>query len=242
MSSQEVKQTLKNLDPDTRYIIRVRTVNPFGVASEWSEALDYTTGGEAESTTAETVVAGAGLYLSNDIEVNIGEGTGIQVNDDSIQISPSYVGQTTITTLGTITTGTWSATAIAVGYGGTGLTTYATGDIIYASSPSALARLAAASSGNVLLSGTSPSWGKVDLTAHITGILPIANGGTAASDIVNARINLGLGTSAVLDVDTDGTLAANSDTKIATQKATKTYVDAKTIDDASALALLLMGA
>lgn len=35
------------------------------------------------------------------------------------------------------------------------------------------------------------------------------------------------GTAASLDFDTDGTLAANSDAKIATQKATKTYVDGK---------------
>jgi hypothetical protein len=37
----------------------------------------------------------------------------------------------------------------------------------------------------------------------------------------------GLGTASTLDFDTDGTLAANSDAKIATQKATKTYVDGK---------------
>jgi hypothetical protein len=38
-----------------------------------------------------------------------------------------------------------------------------------------------------------------------------------------------LGTAAARNLDTDGTLAANSDTKIATQKATKTYVDAAVI-------------
>lgn len=37
----------------------------------------------------------------------------------------------------------------------------------------------------------------------------------------------GTGTAGTLDYDTDGALAANSDAKIATQKATKTYVDAK---------------
>jgi hypothetical protein len=37
----------------------------------------------------------------------------------------------------------------------------------------------------------------------------------------------GLGTAAELASDTDGTLAANSDAKIATQKATKTYADTK---------------
>jgi hypothetical protein len=36
----------------------------------------------------------------------------------------------------------------------------------------------------------------------------------------------GLGTASTLASDTDGTLAANSDSRVATQKATKTYVDA----------------
>src|SRR3954468_16331376 len=39
-----------------------------------------------------------------------------------IDISAAYVGQTSITTLGTITTGTWHGTVIGVVYGGTGLT------------------------------------------------------------------------------------------------------------------------
>lgn len=38
-------------------------------------------------------------------------------------ISSSYVGQTSITTLGTITTGVWNGTAIAIANGGTGATT-----------------------------------------------------------------------------------------------------------------------
>ena len=40
----------------------------------------------------------------------------------TIDISSSYVGQATITTLGTVTTGTWNGTTIATSYGGTGLT------------------------------------------------------------------------------------------------------------------------
>lgn len=40
-----------------------------------------------------------------------------------------------------------------------------------------------------------------------------------------ARTNLGLGSSATLNVDTDGTLSANSDTRVPSQKAVKSYVD-----------------
>jgi hypothetical protein len=57
----------------------------------------------------------------------------------------------------------------------------------------------------------------------------LTTAGKALLDDANAaaqRTTLGLGTAATLDSDTDGTLAANSDSKLATQKATKTYVDA----------------
>lgn len=99
----------------------------------------------------------------------------------TLGIAATWVGQTSITTLGTIGTGVWQGTAIGAAYGGTGLTTYAVGDLIYASAATTLARLAAVATGNVLISGgvaTAPSWGKVGLTTHVSGILPIANGGT----------------------------------------------------------------
>lgn len=65
--------------------------------------------------------------------------------------------------------------------GGTGQSSYTTGDILYASSSSALSKLAAVATGNVLLSqgvGTAPAWGQVSLTSAVTGTLPAANGGT----------------------------------------------------------------
>jgi hypothetical protein len=44
-------------------------------------------------------------------------------NQYTISISPTYPGQSSITTLGTITTGTWAGTAVAILHGGTGATT-----------------------------------------------------------------------------------------------------------------------
>lgn len=46
-----------------------------------------------------------------------------------IDISASYVGQSSITTLGTIGTGTWQGTAVSSTYGGTGLNTSASSGI-----------------------------------------------------------------------------------------------------------------
>jgi hypothetical protein len=66
-------------------------------------------------------------------------------------------------------------------HGGTGLTSYTTGDLLYASGASALAKLAGVATGNALISGgvaTAPSWGKIGLTTHVSGTLPPPNGGT----------------------------------------------------------------
>lgn len=52
------------------------------------------------------------------------------------------------------------------------------GDLIYSSSGTTAARLAAGTSVQVLHSGTTPSWGAVSLTADVSGTLPVGNGGT----------------------------------------------------------------
>jgi hypothetical protein len=49
-------------------------------------------------------------------------------------------------------------------------------------------------------------------------------GPTVTDDLAGGR-TVTFGSASALDADTDGTLAANSDSRIATQKATKTYVD-----------------
>lgn len=84
---------------------------------------------------------------------------------------------------------------LGVANGGTNLASYATGDILYASGATTLAKLAAASSGNALLSGTSPSWGKVGLTSHVSGTLPVGNGGTGQVTFTVSGVLLGNGTS-----------------------------------------------
>lgn len=79
--------------------------------------------------------------------------------DPTVDIAATYVGQSSITTLGTVTTGTWSATTIATTKGGTGLTSYATGDILYASATNVLSKLAAGTDGYVLtLASGVPTW------------------------------------------------------------------------------------
>lgn len=106
----------------------------------------------------------------------------------------TWAGSTNITTLGTIATGTWSATTIAANKGGTGQTSYAVGDLLYADTTSSLAKLADVATGNALLAGgvnTAPSWGKIGLTTHVNGTLPVANGGTNQTSYTDGQLLIG---------------------------------------------------
>lgn len=70
---------------------------------------------------------------------------------------------------------------ITTAQGGTGLASYTTGDVLYASGATTLAALADAATGNALISGgvgVAPSYGKIGLTTHINGTLGATNGGT----------------------------------------------------------------
>lgn len=72
---------------------------------------------------AGQIDAGNGLVKNGNRLDVVGTANRIVVHTDSIDIAPNYAGQTSITTLGTITTGTWHGSAIGIAYGGTGATT-----------------------------------------------------------------------------------------------------------------------
>jgi hypothetical protein len=110
-----------------------------------------------------STIAGNGLTYTNGVIDVVGTSNRISVTADAIDISSSYVGQNTITTLGTVTTGVWNGSVIGYAYGGTGQSTYAKGDIVYASAINTLSKLAAATDGQVLqLVNGAPAWGDLD--------------------------------------------------------------------------------
>jgi hypothetical protein len=88
----------------------------------------------------------------------------------------------TIISAGSGAAAAWGAVGAAGG--GTGITSYTIGDIVYASGTTTLSKLADVATGNALISGgvgAAPSYGKIGLTTHVSGTLPLANGGTGAT-------------------------------------------------------------
>jgi hypothetical protein len=170
----------------------------------------------AQFSGAGQITAGAGLTKTgNTIDV-VGTSNRITVNADSVDIASTYVGQSSITTLGTVTTGTWDATTVAVTAGGTGVETFTDNGIVYGNGASALDVTSAGTQYQVLQAGSGgvPTFGAVNLaqSAAVTGALPIANGGTNATSESSARTNLAAG----------GTQGAGVSTPALARKVTKT--------------------
>lgn len=154
--------------------------------SSWVQTNHYLTSFSGQNWVqfngASQITAGSGLTKTGNTINAIGTADRITANADSIDIASTYAGQTSITTLGTIGTGTWNASTIAVNKGGTNITSYTVGDLLYASGTTQLSKLAAANANYVLLSGgagTAPSWGQV-VTDSLANSSSTGNGVTYA--------------------------------------------------------------
>ncbi len=181
--------------------------------------------------------------------ISIANGDGVSGNP-TIDIASTYAGQSTITTLGTITAGTWNATAMGSNYGGTGLTgAYAVGDILYASSASVnatLARRAIGTAGNFLrVSGGLPTWS----TAASTDLSDAANiamlnenetvsGNWTFSNVIVNNVTPTLGTHLVNKTYVDGLIANQAKTSVraASVGANLTLSGTQTVDGVSLIA------
>lgn len=108
--------------------------------------------------------AGAGLVYNSGTLDAVGTTDRIDVTADAIDIASTYAGQASIDTVGTITTGTWQGDTVGAIYGGTGISTYSKGELIYSDATDSLARLAAGAEGTVLqMNGSGePVWGDID--------------------------------------------------------------------------------
>jgi hypothetical protein len=165
-------------------------MNPSVISISTGSAIAVTSGGTGLTTipTNGQLLIGNGTgYTLN----TLGHGAGISVTNGSGTITVANTGVLSFSagTTGLIpsaaTTGavTLAGTLIAVN-GGTGFSSYAVGDLLYANTTTTLAKLPDVATGNALISGgvgVAPSWGKIGLTTHVSGILPVANGGTGVA-------------------------------------------------------------
>ena len=106
---------------------------------------------------AGQISAGNGLTKTGNTIDAVGTADKITVSANAITIASSYVGQNTITTLGTITTGVWNGTDIGVAHGGTGLSAVAKGSVLVANSANTLSALDGGGSDDGYLFYTSSS-------------------------------------------------------------------------------------
>jgi mucin-19 len=136
----------------------------------------------AAGTTGQVLIGNTGAAPSWGSVPSTGAVTSFQTSLNGLTPSTATTGAVTLA-------GTLGATS-----GGTGLTTYTTGDIVYASATNTLNKLADVATGNALISGgvgVAPSYGKIGLTTHVSGTLPIANGGTNQTSYTDGQLLIG---------------------------------------------------
>jgi len=145
-------------------------------------------------TGAATVAARTITGTNNRITVTNGGGA---AGNPTIDIASTYVGQNTITTLGTISTGTWNATTIGVNKGGTGQTTFLNGELLIGNT-----------TGNTLTKATLTQGTGVTITNGAGSItLAIGQAVATTSNVQFNTINLGHATDTTLSRSAAGRLA-----------------------------------
>lgn len=112
-----------------------------------------------------STTAGNGLTFTSGVYDVVGTTDRITANANSIDIASTYVGQTSIITLGTITTGTWNGNPIGPAYGGLGLSSISANQLIVGAAGNTYTTLSMGTAGQVLQvnsAGTALVYGDID--------------------------------------------------------------------------------
>ena len=173
------------------------------------------TGSSSPSLVAGTNVTISGSWPNQTINASGGGGTVTSVN-----VSGGTTGLTTsggpVTGFGTITL----AGTLASANGGTGFTTYAAGDLIYASATNTLSKLTAGTNGYVLtLASGVPTWaastgGVTSFSAGSTGLTP--NTATTGAISLAGTLAVGYGGTGLTTFTSGGAVYATSTSALTT--------------------------
>ena len=145
--------------------------------------------GDVEGTGLNDVkVVGLGGIEVGDLDTD--DGNILMIEDGSWASLPT----SSITSLGTITTGVWNGTTIAPGYGGTGLTTVPAGSILVGSSGNTMTALTIGSPNQILMvSGSAPVWSDSDAFVSSYAWMLAGNTGTDdTTDFIGTADSVGL--------------------------------------------------
>jgi hypothetical protein len=169
----------------------------FVVSTNGTITIDVTSIAWTQFSGAGSFTAGDGLSQSgNTINVNV-VADRTAITSDAVDIASTYVGQTSITTLGTITTGVWNGTDVAVADGGSGASDAAgartnlgikTSAGTATTNASVLARVAtqncAASAAGTSSTTVTHLFNTLDVSVQI---VEVATGATVIGDVVRSN-------------------------------------------------------
>jgi hypothetical protein len=163
-----------------------------------------------------TYTSAGTLLARNTVLSSSNGGSAVNFSAGTKDVFVTYPSSRSVYADGTTLTATNSSILPATS-GGTGQSSYAIGDILFASTTTALSKLADVATGNAIISGgvgVAPSYGKIGLTTHVSGTLPIANGGTNSTATATAGgISYGTGTAyAVTAAGTAGQVVTSGGT------------------------------
>lgn len=156
-------------------------------------------------------------------KIDVADGNGVSANP-TITISATYAGQTSIVTLGTVTTGTWNGTDVAVTAGGTGASDASTartnlglaiGTNVQAWDAD-LDAIAALGSTGIAVRSAANTWVQRVIAATANQISVADGGGVAANPTISLADNLAMpGTTGFTPVT--GTTAQRGSTEAVTR-------------------------
>lgn len=197
-----------------RILRRVSDTLDFGQLTLGMAADNLWTYAKIQQVSASRLLGNPTGSTANVSEISLG--TGLEFSGTTIRISTSYTGQ--FWNLGSGGTFTADNVINTSGFNFTlNLGSDATGDIYFRNASGYFSRLAIVGSGNVLKSGTTPSWGKVtssevDSTIQLSGLSwLLASGGALTGDnTISGSFNIGFTNTAIGIGVAPGSITANT--------------------------------